>query len=101
MDIIDVWTQHPTKRLLQESMFDSLKRWTGQDAMDVPVELTVAAMQSAGISKALLSAWYGPNGPLISNDEVLELTSPPSFPIFILIPRPINRNVIRWSWSSI
>lgn len=71
--IIDAWIQHPTDRLLAQPMFDSLKRWTGQDAVNIPVEFTVATMRHSDISTALLSAWYGPQGPLISNEEVHEI----------------------------
>jgi predicted TIM-barrel fold metal-dependent hydrolase len=75
MKVIDVWAQHPTKRFLAEPFFDSLRRWTGQDFEVIPLELTAETMRSAGISKALLSAWYGPSGPLISNEEVLDATT--------------------------
>ena len=75
MNVIDVWAQHPTKRFVAEPFFDSLRRWTGQDFEGVPLDLTADTMRSAGISKALLSAWYGPTGPLISNEEVLEATT--------------------------
>lgn len=71
MHVIDVWAQHPTERFLAEPYFESLRRWTGQTLQAIPLELTAAAMQSAGVGKALLSAWYAPNGALISNDEVL------------------------------
>ncbi|HWR87593.1 MAG TPA: amidohydrolase family protein [Acidiferrobacterales bacterium] len=71
MNVIDVWAQHPTKRFLAEPFFDSLKKWTGQDFQEVPLELTVGAMKSAGVERALISAWYGPGGALISNEEVL------------------------------
>lgn len=74
MSVIDAWAQHPTKRFLEEPIFDSLKRWTGMVAEDVPVASTVKAMTSAGVEKALLCAWYGPNGPLITNEQVLDLT---------------------------
>ncbi|MEE4353753.1 MAG: amidohydrolase family protein [Desulfatiglans sp.] len=74
MEIIDAWAQHPTKRFLEEPYFDSLKRWTGQEFEAVPLESTVDAMTSAGVGKALVPAWYGPKGPLISNEEVLEIT---------------------------
>src|SRR5439155_11827538 len=53
-------------------MFASLRRWT-RDAMpttDIPLEVTVAAMDGAGVDRGLICAWYGPDGPLISNDEV-------------------------------
>jgi predicted TIM-barrel fold metal-dependent hydrolase len=72
--IIDVWAQHPTERFLAEPFLATLKRWTGQDFQEVPMELTVEAMRSAGVSQALISAWYGPSGSLISNEEVLEMT---------------------------
>ncbi len=74
MQIIDVWAQHPTVRFLQEPFFDSLKRWAGQNFSDISDAMTRQAMQDAGVSKALLSAWHGPQGALISNDEVLALT---------------------------
>lgn len=71
MHVIDVWVQHPTERFLAEPYFESLRRWTGQTLQAIPLELTAAAMQSAGVEKALLSAWYAPNAALISNEEVL------------------------------
>lgn len=74
MTVIDVWAQHPTRRFLAEPYFDSLKKWTRQDLQDIPLEATVQAMQSAGVDKALICAWYGPGGALISNEEVLDAT---------------------------
>ncbi|MBK9135591.1 MAG: amidohydrolase [Betaproteobacteria bacterium] len=70
--IIDAWIQHPTLRMLGDPMFDSLRRWTkGQlPAEEPPLSSTLAAMQAAGIDRALISAWIGPHGALISNDEV-------------------------------
>lgn len=73
-DIIDAWAQHPTSRMINHPMFDSLKRWTGQTANvpDVPLAMTLAAQEAAGVRMSLLSAWYGPQGALISNDEVAD-----------------------------
>jgi hypothetical protein len=74
--IIDAWAQHPTARHLGHPMFESLRRWTRAEAQgfakvtDWPVATTVAAMDAAGVAKALISAWVGPKGALISNDEV-------------------------------
>jgi uncharacterized protein len=69
---IDVWMQHPTQRFLRQNAFESLRRWTGQQIPDdeIPIDATIAAMDAAEISFGLLSAWHGPQGPLISNDEV-------------------------------
>lgn len=70
--IIDVWMQHPTMRFINHAMFDSLRRWTGQDklASEIPVEMTIAAMDKARVSLGLICGWWGPCGPLILNDEV-------------------------------
>ena len=72
---IDVWIQHPTRTFLQfqrQEMFESLRRWTGQPVPDdaPPIDTTVAAMDEAGVELSLLSAWHGPGGPLIGNDDV-------------------------------
>lgn len=69
---IDVWMQHPTLRFLDHDMFDSLRRWTGQELPtdEIPIETTVAALDGAGVDFGLLSAWHAPEGALISNDEV-------------------------------
>lgn len=74
MRVIDVWAQHPTKRFVSEPFFESLKKWTRQNFTEVPVEYTVDAMKNGGVQKALISAWYGPNGALISNEDVLGAT---------------------------
>ena len=72
--IIDAWIQHPTKRFLAQPMFASLRRWTGRDEVpDVPPAATIAALDEAGVSTALVSAWWGPRGALIDNDEVAAL----------------------------
>ncbi|MFF3567915.1 amidohydrolase family protein [Nocardia jiangxiensis] len=75
---IDVWMQHPTVRFSQHDMFDSLRRWTGQQALTdpLPIEFTLAAMDHADVGFGLLSAWHAPReGALISNDEVAEWVS--------------------------
>jgi uncharacterized protein len=71
-DIVDAWAQHPTPRMLGHPMFDSLRRWTGRNLSvpEVPLAATLAALDAARVSVALLSAWHGPQGALISNDEV-------------------------------
>ncbi|MGZ6641409.1 MAG: amidohydrolase family protein [Solirubrobacteraceae bacterium] len=69
---VDAWIQHPTPRFLRHDMFASLRRWTGQEVpeSEIPIDATVAAMDAAGVAVGLLSAWHGPEGVLISNDEV-------------------------------
>ncbi len=72
MEIIDAWMQHPTRRFLEQPMFESLRRWTRQEQAppELPLALTVAAMDEAAVRLGLLSAWWGPSGALIDNDEV-------------------------------
>lgn len=74
MGAVDVWAQQVTPRMAQQPWMASLLRWTRQSASSVspPVQRTIEAMDEADIDIALLSAWYGPTGALISNDEALE-----------------------------
>jgi predicted TIM-barrel fold metal-dependent hydrolase len=69
---VDAWMQHPTARFLRHDIFESLRRWTGGELPEgeIPIDATIAAMDAAGITFGLLSAWHGPTGPMISNDEV-------------------------------
>ncbi len=70
--IVDAWMQHPTPDFLAHPMFASLRRWTRSEAepTELPLEATLQAMDAAGVGLGLLSAWWGPGGPLISNDFV-------------------------------
>lgn len=71
ISIIDAWIQHPTPALASAPMFASLRRWIGADNIsEVPTSMTTGAMQAAGVGKALLSAWCGPKGWLVSNEHV-------------------------------
>ncbi|MBI2375594.1 MAG: amidohydrolase [Deltaproteobacteria bacterium] len=75
--IIDAWVQHPTLEFLKNPMFSSLLRWRGMDPSafpeEIPRELTISALDAAGVTRALVSAWWGPKGPLLSNDGVAAL----------------------------
>ncbi|MGH3442530.1 MAG: amidohydrolase family protein [Nitriliruptorales bacterium] len=64
--------QHPTLRLLRHDMLASLRRWTDLEVPgeELPIDLTIAAMDAGGVDVGLVSAWHGPSGELISNDEV-------------------------------
>ncbi|MCA9554108.1 MAG: amidohydrolase [Myxococcales bacterium] len=55
-------------------MFESLRRWMGltQIPEHIPLELTLGALDAAEVRLAGLSAWHGPRGPLITNDEVID-----------------------------
>ena len=70
--IIDAWMQHPTMLFSNHRMFDSLRRWTGQEKLtsEIPLEFTISLMDQAQVSRGLICAWWSPSGPLISNDEV-------------------------------
>ncbi len=69
--LVDVWMQHPTSRFIMHPMFDSLRRWMG-DSMpgEIPIEFTLGTMDMANVRTGLICAWHGPQGALISNDEV-------------------------------
>jgi predicted TIM-barrel fold metal-dependent hydrolase len=71
-DVVDVWAQQPTERFMASPWLETLLRWTGIDRVPATVEQTLAAMDDAGVDRALLSAWHGPAGSLISNDEVAD-----------------------------
>jgi hypothetical protein len=59
--VIDVWMEQPTLRFLGNDIFESLRRWTGQEVPDeqLPIDATVAAMDDAGVNFGLLSALVG------------------------------------------
>lgn len=70
--IVDAWLQHPSPEFAAHPMFESLRRWGGltEIPMEIPIELTVGALRGAGVDRGLISAWWGPAGELIGNDEV-------------------------------
>lgn len=72
--IIDAWMQIPTARMASEPWMATLLRWTGQNAEAIlpDVSATLTAMDKSGVETALISAWTGPTGVLISNDETAE-----------------------------
>lgn len=72
METIDVWAQITTERMAARPWLAPLLRWTGRsvEALAPTPASTLAAMDAAGVSLALLSAWYGPEGDLITNEEV-------------------------------
>lgn len=75
--VIDAWIQHPTPDFLKHEMFATLRRWMRMEQIpaDIPVDMTIQAMDGAGVEKALVSAWWGPEGPLLGNDEVAAIVA--------------------------
>lgn len=75
--IIDAWIQHPTRGFVDHPMFESLRRWLGMDgpAPEIPPEFTIGAMDQAGVKVSLVCAWYGPQGAILSNEEVANIVS--------------------------
>ena len=72
MMIVDVWAQITTERMAKRPWLEPLMRWTagsGEHLLSSP-EITLAAMDEGGVDIAFLSAWHGPEGDLISNEEV-------------------------------
>ena len=74
MSIVDTWAQIATERMAKRPWLQTLLRWTGHDGDAVlpSVEATLQAMDAAGVDIAPLSAWHGPEGDLISNEEVAQ-----------------------------
>lgn len=72
--VIDVWAQILTLRMASRPWMEPLLRWIGRSPAEVVAtpESTLQAMDAAGVETALLSAWYGPEGDLISNAEVAD-----------------------------
>jgi uncharacterized protein len=73
--VIDAWMQHPGQSWLDNDMFASLRRWKPGPFSETaqPVETTLEQMDFAGVERGLLCAWWGPTGPMISNDDVAAL----------------------------
>lgn len=67
---IDAWAQHPNETFMQQPWLETLLRWAGLSRAAPTLEQTLGAMDEGGVGLALLSAWHGPAGVLISNDEV-------------------------------
>ncbi len=70
--VVDAWMQHPSAGFLGHPMFASLRRWSGASDIpkSIPIEMTLAAMDAARVRRGILSAWWAPDGPMITNDEV-------------------------------
>ena len=102
-------------------MLDSLRRWVHTIPKGgLPLDATIGAMDAGQIEMALLSAWHGPAGTLISNEEVHEWTkaapkrlfglaavnlAKPSEAVFLL-RKCVNEygfkglRVVQWLWEK-
>ena len=71
--VVDAWMQHPTAELAGHEMFESLRRWQDTDlTSEIPLEWTRQAYEHTSVERALLTAWWGPEGQLVSNEFVAE-----------------------------
>ena len=74
--VVDAWMQFPNADFLRDPMFESLRRWTAswknlaEDPAGRSAEDALAEMQRQGVGKVVASAWWGPRGPMIANDDV-------------------------------
>lgn len=70
--VIDAWMQHPGQSFLDNEIFSPLRRWKPGPFSDTaqPIETTLKVMDQAGVARGLMCAWSGPEGAMISNDEV-------------------------------
>ena len=72
--VVDAWMQHPTEAFLNREMFAPLLRWQGDEGIpEMPIEWTVQAYENSGVETALLSAWWKPEGPMLSNEYVADI----------------------------
>ena len=74
---IDAWAQPGTAEFLNRPEFASLFRVTGESPrlQDIPIEELVVNMDEAGVERAVLRAWCGPDGWIITNDAIAEIVS--------------------------
>jgi predicted TIM-barrel fold metal-dependent hydrolase len=74
--IIDAWMQFPNESFLRDPMFESLRRWPtnwralAERGVAISADEALAGARREGVSKVVASAWWGPRGPMIPNDDV-------------------------------
>ena len=72
--IVDAWMQHPSPRFSRHEMLATLRRWTRSDMRpELTPDMTIAAMNAGNVRIGLASAWCGPEGWLVSHEEVAAL----------------------------
>lgn len=72
MAAIDVWAQPGFPQLIHMPEMESLRRWAKitPPPEGIPIELTLAEMDAAGVEKAFLRPWMRAEGSIISNDDI-------------------------------
>ena len=74
--IIDAWMQFPDETFLRDPMFESLRRWPtnwrtlAEQNARITADEALDELRRQGASKVVASAWWGPRGPMITNDAV-------------------------------
>jgi len=73
MGAVDAWAQITTDRFVEQPWLTTLFRWTREESPKATsASVTIKAMNDGGVEVALISAWHGPNGSLVSNDDVAD-----------------------------
>lgn len=67
---IDVWAQHVDEAFMAQPWLEPLLRWTGISRQPPSLDALLEAMDGQDIEVALLSAWHGPHGWLVDNEQV-------------------------------
>jgi predicted TIM-barrel fold metal-dependent hydrolase len=68
--------QFPNRRFLLDPMFDSLRRWPSHwrtladTNPDIAADEALSGLMAEGAAKVVASAWWGPQSPMITNEEV-------------------------------
>jgi predicted TIM-barrel fold metal-dependent hydrolase len=91
MGAADAWAQITTDRFVEQPWLTTLFRWTREESPKATsASVTIKAMNDGGVDVALISAWHGPNGSLVSNDDVADAVK--AFPDRLVVsPRWISR----------
>ena len=72
MGAIDVWAQVTTERMAAAPWMETLLRWMKRPGRSLvaSVPMLIDSMDAADVEITLVAAWHGPQGSLISNEEV-------------------------------
>jgi predicted TIM-barrel fold metal-dependent hydrolase len=74
--IIDAWMQFPDAAFLRDPIFESLRRWRtsagglAEESRGVTADGVLEELRRQGASRVVANAWWGPRGPMLTNDAV-------------------------------